>query len=403
MSQPLRRTRNDLIATAVITAIAIILLAIAFFTAPIRSSHLEPTAEEYENAGRLAVVPSKVEEAFRLPDTSPGVQPVIAAGMIITYNDGTITATTPAGDTAWTYKRPNELCLLGHAWDKVVAAYRDNAGCGDVVTINALTGEYAGTRSAIAPEVITRVQSNDRVGYVSSHRVELWRSDMVKTVEYGYNEAPQEPDMQPESCTINSALTRTDLLATTEYCDDGPKLKFQNTTPEDSREPEMYESVDISENAYLVAVSQDAAAIYDPDSHKVRTYDKDGNDLAASEIPPLDGPQKIDQIVDVLPVADLPHHMTYHEGDTLLLMEPSRLSVTGVFQGALGTGFPAGERLLYASDTGIAVANWDDNKVEKIIPVDRGGYTGPVYIDSAGTTIVEKRGEEIVVLNTNLS
>ena len=159
MSQPLRRTRNDLIATAVITAIAIILLAIAFFTAPIRSSHLEPAAEEYENAGRLAVVPSKVEEAFRLPDTSPGVQPVIAAGMIITYNDGTITATTPAGDTAWTYKRPNELCLLGHAWDKVVAAYRDNAGCGDVVTINALTGEYAGTRSAIAPEVITRAVS----------------------------------------------------------------------------------------------------------------------------------------------------------------------------------------------------------------------------------------------------
>ena len=145
---------------------------------------------------------------------------------IITYNDGTITATTPAGDTAWTYTRPNELCLLGHAWDKVVAAYRDNAGCGDVVTINALTGEYAGTRSAIAPEVITRVQSNDRVGYVSSHRVELWRSDMVKTVEYGYNEAPQEPDMQPESCTINSALTRTDIMATTEYCDDGPKLSL---------------------------------------------------------------------------------------------------------------------------------------------------------------------------------
>lgn len=33
-------------------------------------------AEEYENAGRLAVVPSKVEEAFRLPDTSPASNPL---------------------------------------------------------------------------------------------------------------------------------------------------------------------------------------------------------------------------------------------------------------------------------------------------------------------------------------
>lgn len=90
--------------------------------------------------------------------------------------------------------------------------------------------------------------------------------------------------------------------------------------------------------------------------------------------------------------------MTYHEGDYLVLMEPSKLAATGVFQGALGTGFAAGDRLLYASNGGIAVVDWDANAVDRIIPVDRGTYSGPVSIDSAGATIVEKRGDEVVVL-----
>ena len=112
----------------------------------------------------------------------------------------------------------------------------------------------------------------------------------------------------------------------------------------------------------------------------------------------LGDPLTLEGNLRALPVADLPHHMTYHEGDSLVLLEPGNLQATGVFQGALGTGFAAGDRLLYASDEGVAVVNWDENNVESIIPVDRGEYSGPVHIDSAGATVVEKRGNEIVVL-----
>ena len=90
--------------------------------------------------------------------------------------------------------------------------------------------------------------------------------------------------------------------------------------------------------------------------------------------------------------------MSYFQDDYLVLMDPAELGVTGVFQGALGTGFSAGDRLLYASSKGVAVVNWDKNSVEKIIPVDRGDYSGPISISSAGPTIVEKRGDEVVVL-----
>lgn len=398
MSKPLRRTRGDVTATAVIAAVAALLVVIAYFTAPIRASDLASAPEELENAGRLAAAPNQLEEAFRLPDHSPELRPVVVNGLIITYNEGTITATTAKGDTAWTYHRPNELCVLGQAWGKVVAAYKDNAGCGDVVAIEALTGTYAGTRSAIAPDEVTSVMSNDRVGYVSSTRAELWRSDMVRTVEYGAVEAPQEPDMQPNTCQLTSALTRTELFAVTETCKDGAYLRLQDATPEDSRKPEIYSSVEIEKDAYLIAISQDSAAVYDPDTRQIRAYDQEGNQVSSSSVPALADALTLDNGVHILPVADLPHHMTYFEGGYLVLMEPAKLAATGVFQGALGTGFAAGDRLLYASDGGVAVVDWDANEVEKIIPVDRGDYSGPVFIDSAGATVVEKRGEEVVVL-----
>ena len=402
MNTPLRRTRGDLIATGVIAGVSALLLGTAFFTAPARDAHLVSAEEEQQDYGQLAVVPKSFSEGFSLPDTSGRDQPLVASGMVITYNDNTLTATTPEGETVWTYERPNELCLVDQAWGKVVATYRDNAGCGDVVAIDAKTGKYAGTRSAIAPDKVVRLASNDRAGYASSERAEVWRSDLVRTVEYGHVEAKQEPDMQPNECTITSALTRTELVAVTEICDDGAFLRLQEATPEDSRKPEVLADVEISPDAYLVSISQDAAAVYDPTTSEVRGYNTEGTNISSSSVPQMDSPELgPDGIVKNLPVADLPHHMTYWENNSLLLMEPAALAVTGVFQGALGTGFSAGEKLLYASDNGIAVVDWDKNAVDKIIPVDRGDYSGPVHISSAGATVVEKRGDEVVVMKAN--
>ena len=399
MNSPLRRTRGDLIATAVIAALTVGAVGTAYLTAPIRSSELVSASEEHENYGQLAVVPEKLTESFRLPDTSPNEAPLVVNGMIITVNDGTITATTPEGDTAWTYSRDKELCGLAGAWDKVVANYRGNAGCGDVVGINVQTGEYASTRSAPGPEHVATVVSNDRIGQVDRDKVELWRSDLVRTVEYGTIEAPQEPDLQPNECPITSALTRTELLAVTEECNDETFLRFQKATPEDSREPEMHGSVQLTNGSYLVAISQDAAAIYDPESSEIRSYQQDGKEITASKVPSLGEPRTLDDGTLVLPTQDLPHHMSYFQDDYLVLMDPAELSATGVFQGALGTGFSAGDRLLYASEKGVAVVNWDKNSVDTIIPVDRGDYSGPVSINSAGATVVEKRGDEVVVLS----
>ncbi|MBA4505020.1 Rv3212 family protein [Corynebacterium sanguinis] len=397
MSAPYRRTRGDLIASAVIAVVSLVLVAAAFLTAPIRASQLSPAEKQYESAARLSTPPTTLQESFRLPDTSPGVSPVIAEGMIISYADGTLRATTPQGETAWTYQRDLELCTLDQAWGKVIATYRGNAGCGDVVALDALAGTYSATRSSVAPDEVASLSSNDRVGYVSSERVELWRSDLVRTVEYGRVEAPQESEMQPHACGITSALTRKELLAVTERCDDGTWLRLQTTTPEDSRKPEIEANVSIAESAYLVAVSPEVAAVYNPGSREVRAYNTGGEEVSASPAPDF-GPAPDSATHEA---ADLPHHMTYFAPNTLGLFEPDSLRFSGEFEGALGPGVAAGDRLLFATDQGVAVANWDTREVERVISIDRSGYTGTVGVAGAGGVVVEKRGGELVVFSAN--
>jgi hypothetical protein len=60
-----------------------------------------------------------------------------------------------------------------------------------------------------------------------------------------------------------------------------------------------------------------------------------------------------------------------------------------------------GERLLLPVTGGIAVVDWADGKTEKVIPVDRGDWTGPVTLRVQGSTVIEQRGATIVGLTAS--
>ncbi|WIM68297.1 hypothetical protein QP027_02530 [Corynebacterium breve] len=394
--KPLQRSKKDLIALAVISVLAISLFAIAFFSAPIRSAELTSSDKDHADYGQLAVVPTELTEITRIDDASPALKPVMVEGMIAAYADDTLTAYTPQGDIAWTYKRSDaELCSLSGAWGKFVATYKTHLGCGDVIAIDASSGKYAGTRSAPAPEQVVNISSNDRIGTVSDKRVEIWRSDLVRTVEYGEVEAPQESDMQPNrDCTITSALTRTELLAVTEKCSDETWLRMQDTTPEDSRKPEVTANAKISDNSVLVAVGQEVAAIYLPESTEIVGIDKAGEEVSRSAVQPIEATEGLFEPA----VADLPNHMSFFDGSRLLLLNPANMAVNTIYEGALGTGIAIDGKLLFPVINGIAVADWKTQAIENTIPVDRGSYDGPVSLANAGDAIVEKRGDELVFL-----
>lgn len=413
MAAPLRRQPRDLVATAAITAVAVAAVGGAWLTAPVRSAHLNTAAEPALNQPDLAVAPDHLSEVFTAESAElPGVyRPVADNGLTISHDTHTVRALDDTGAELWSYSREDrEICSLALAWDKVVVTYRTGVGCGDVVALRSSDGRYDGTRSSTndnAPFVLT---SNDRVGLVGPTRLEIWRSDLVRTVEYGEVEAKQEPGLQPhEDCEITSALTRTEMLAVTEVCPGSPDilgspstamLRMMDATPDESRTPEIESSAELpSPDARLVAIGQDSAAVHSPgEATELISYHRDGHELARSTIQPapvMDGAQG----VFLPPTADLPHHMTWFDGSRLYLLKPDSLEVTSIVEDALGTGVGVDDRALVPVAEGIAVVDWATGQTERVIPVDRQGYDGPVHLRVSGDVLVESRGDTLVGLS----
>lgn len=411
---PLRRTRGDLIATAVIAVVAVAAVLGVVFTASVREVNhtvAEASAAIPDEPGSS---PTAVEADWSTPALSPPgtTRPIVIEGVTVVPEEHGARGLAPDGTQLWSYTRADrELCAAGAAWSTAVLVFRDpaaEAGCGDAVSLHAANGSYSATRSAPAPDEVASVVSNSRVGVASPERVELWRSDLVRTVEYGDVPAKQEPEQQPhEECVINSALTRTELLAVTEDCPDDPEhtwLRFQATTPEDSRAPEMDGEVALASGSRLVAVGQDGAAVFEPGpAPRLRSFAQDGTERLSRDVAdaPVIGPPADEGTPEglFLPrTADLPHHMSWFDGERLYLMHPDNLEVAHVLEDATGTGVAVGGRLVYPTAEGLAVADWDTGKVEHTIPVDRAGYTGEVDLALAGDRVIERRGDELAAL-----
>ncbi|WP_053072886.1 PQQ-binding-like beta-propeller repeat protein [Corynebacterium renale] len=398
LESPAQRHRNVRLAVA-LGVCAVLVLAVAYFTAPIRSSSLQAHGTPSHAGETFAVTPESLTEVWRAPAPElEGVfKPVAIGSVAVAYEDSTLRAFDTTGNVAWEYSRTEPLCALGAAWGRVVAVYRTGVGCGDAVAINAADGTYAATRSALNAADVATVVSNDRVGTVAPERLELWRSDLVRTIEYGEVEAPQEPDMQPNAqCTITSALTRSDNLAVTGHCPDGQSwLRFMDTTPEDSRKPEITQEINVPEGSTLVAISGDAAAIWSPTETggELLTYGDDG----APKTIPYRAPMPVSAGLTAW-TGDVQHNMTWFDGSRLCFFHPTYLGVSAVSEEAIGNPINLGSDVVVPVRGGLAVMNPDTGEVVRTIPVDRGEYSGPVGLATTGRMVVEKRGNELVAL-----
>lgn len=404
----LRNTKKDWIIVAAITIVSLLAITGVVATAPIRQSALSPAADTFTYPINIGLLADNYQQEWQQPGDNFNARPIVAAGLIIaTKTEGTnstVLAINPAnGEEIWHYTRDVELCSLSSAWDSVIAVYRTGVGCGDVVRIDAPKGTYKHTRSAIAPNNVLPVTSNDRVGIVSNTRLELWRSDLVRTLEYGDVEAKNEPELQPhEDCEISSALTRTDNTAVLESCDNTEWVRLQKTTPEESRSPEITKDIVLTGTGnQLIAINSAGVAVYNPTTSEILSYDGTGAIIAQQSVAPaplIDAHTTANAPAFSPVTADLPHHMTWFDGQRLYLFKPSELTVSRTFEDAIGTGIALSGMLLYPTAEGWNLANWDTGEISRSIPIDRAGYSGSVSLVLSGDTIVEKRGTDLVGL-----
>ncbi|WJZ01939.1 Rv3212 family protein [Corynebacterium freiburgense] len=383
---------RNLIAAAAIVTCTFLGVGTVWYNAPARHTVYAPAEQEFTAAPTLSTPPRQLSEAWTHPDTWGGVRPVLIDGVIATADGGKVTGLNPTtGETLWSYSRNLDVCSLAASFHSIVATYRNAAGCGDVTALSSTTGKYHATRSSEAPTDVWPISSHDAVGTYNHERLELWRSDLVRTVEYGDKPIKAEPNLQPhEDCTIQSAGTRKDLVAVVETCPEA-MLRYQKRVPEDSREPKITRDIAIpGTDAQLVAIGQTGAAVYVA-KPTPRILSFVSEHPLVFEVPPASQPDSRD-------MADLPHHMTWFDGNRLYLFKPEDLSITHSFDNALGTGTAVGDRLLFPTKEGIAVADWKTGEIEYTIPIDRGSHNGHVSLALVGDTIVEKRGEQLVGL-----
>lgn len=237
-----RRTRRDLITAAVIALVMIVVAAVVLLTGSAAGSHLRPADGDQPTYGPAIQAPTSLQPLFSHDSAGTGA-PLTTKGNLVTVSaDGTLVGRDAgSGEERWSYSHSGQLCDATFYADALVAAFRGAAGCSDVTALDPTTQEYKSTRQSAFPDTMSLRSTWRHALALSPDRLEIWRDDLVRTVEYGEVDAPQEAGMQPRTgCVLGTADLTDDRFAVAERCpeDDSVRLTVSATVPEDNRKPE---------------------------------------------------------------------------------------------------------------------------------------------------------------------
>ncbi|MDV7244638.1 MULTISPECIES: hypothetical protein [Rhodococcus] len=403
MLAPERRSRADLAVAAGIALIVTVALVVVWFRSDARGTTSVTAAEPPSALVTALAVPENLDPLWEASSAVP-TAPLVAAGAVVTADGGDVVGRDrTSGDELWRYSRDRELCGVTASWDKVVAVYRDERGCSQVTELDGGTGARVAQRSSDAdPEVMLSADGT----YVTARgnsRLELWRSDLVRTVEYGRVGAPVNPGKQPRSgCTLLDVGSSSSRLAVLERCpgEEGDRLTVMNPSPKDNQEPEEYGSSVLAgveagvEGARVLGVSGETTAVYLPGGKstgpRIGLFDGTGNAVSEYSLTSAVGPDSV--------TAASSSVVTWWTGSDVVTLGAADLAPRWSFPGALGPGAVMAGSLLVPVDNGIAVLDLSTGARLRTIPVERDPGTGPITTAVAGDLVIEQRGDRITVL-----
>lgn len=415
MPAPERRRRADLVATAVITAAVVAAAVLVWWTSPERATESSPATGEPPAPAAASSPPDAMVEAWRRPDGAAAM-PLAVGGTVITADGGTVRGRDyRSGAVRWTYARDLPLCAATAAFGDAVAVFRTGNGCSEITAVDAATGRRGPQRSGNFDDTMELQVGADYITALGSTRLESWRSDLVRTLEYGRVDAPVQPDSQPRSgCTFESAAASTVQVAVLERCpgDDGVRLTILDPAPDDPSQPDVLGSQALGidgtpiEHARVVATSGQRTAVVAPDppggsggetdrEAALLIYDPTVARTHMTGLPPWSA----DAVVGVRtgPVITLwtgagPHART-------VALDAETLTVRWELPGTLGPATMMGSDLLVPTPGGLDVVGAWDGLAGRTVGVHRDdGARGPVIPAAVGETVLEQRGSELVAL-----
>ncbi|MBY6365932.1 Rv3212 family protein [Rhodococcoides corynebacterioides] len=402
MLAPERRTRADVIAAAAIVVVALVAAVTIWWTSDARGTTSVVADSPVGPPPSALSVPESVRELWRTDDAGRGT-PIVVGGTVVTSDEHAVRGLDPAtGDTRWSYTRDRVLCGVVGAWDAAVATYRDDRGCGQVTELDGASGAREDQRTNDADDPARLGFDGTYVTQMGASRLEVWRSDLVRTLEYGRVDAPLNPGSQPRSgCTLISSASASSRVAVLERCpgETGLRLTTMNPAPKDATVPEVYGSTvlaDVSpdvDTARVLGVVGDRIALYLPPSDtvvgRVALFDGSATFLSATPFTePVTTTWPDARSTDLVRTGSI---LVWWTGSAAVGFDQSTLERRWVLPGALGAGAIMAGQLLVPVPEGLAVADTESGTVSRTLPVARADEAAPVTVAVLGTRVVEGR------------
>lgn len=289
---PERRTRADLIVTAVIVVAVVVAGVLVWATSSARQSDLQTAAAAPSTPGAAETSPQALTQVWSAPSSATTV-PQLTAASVIAADDGAVRALDPVtGAQRWRYHRTNALCGALAAWpggeDLAVAVYRDSRGCSEVTALRGDTGLRTAGRTSDADDAVSLSYDGDYILSAGDTRLETWGINLVRGIEYGRVDAPVNPDVAPArtDCRLYSALPGANRIAVIERCDRdfGYRLTVLGSAQDSDEKIVQWGTTMLTQTAHgpaprLIGGGATSFSVYDP-----------GVD-ATGEVRPVPGPR----------------------------------------------------------------------------------------------------------------
>jgi hypothetical protein len=406
---PERRRRGDVIAAAVLAVLVLGGAAVLWGISPEVGTESVPAAAPIAPPPAANGVPAGFTEAWRAPSNGTDA-PIVAGPAVVTADASRVSGRDAgSGAEAWSYTRDLPLCTAAAAFPgaddgagRVLALYEGPAGyCSELTALRPDTGVRAAAGNPDARPGTRLLASSSAVVTTGTDYLEVLRSDLVKTLEYGAVPTPVQAGRQPRpGCTYGSVAITSDRLGVVERCPDETTDRLTVLSPDGpdgADQPQVQFSVALpGSGAVLVAVSGERAAVALPGPPRLLLLDRAGQQVG---LVPLDVPAAdlaADPPGGIAPVTSDGERVYWWSGSQTIALDAADLTPLWTLPGALGPAVAYGGGLLVPVPAGLVVLDAATSTPLRTIPVAR--PPGPVRLATAGDMLLEQRGPEVVAL-----
>ncbi len=402
MSPPERRTRADLVAAACVAAMVLLVAAMLWWTSDARSTAVRTAAVPLPSAAPPApdAVPTELSEVWRAPSPATPV-PVVAGAAVVTGAGGEVDGRDAVtGEARWTYRRDIPLCTVGAVFGRALTVHREGDACSEVTALEPETGERHDQRTGPLGPATRLLADPSHVTATGARYLETWRTDLVRTLQYGALASPVKPGAQPRTeCTFGSVAMFSGRLGVIERCpgEASDRLTVQQSTPIQPDEPEIdFSTLLPGRDAVVVALTHDRAAVALPDPAGMVVLDEAGRVVARHPLPAAElGGDPPGRVAATTVATGL---VLWFTGSTTVALDSEDLRPRWQVSGTLGPGSMLAGRLLAPVPAGLAVLDTATGDRTGLLPVDRGDHRGPVATAIIGNIVLEQRGDTLVAL-----